>query len=86
MRGSARRAGTGRLKREEWAVSRLDECLDRLRTPRFATHIGTDGLTVPQVADRIATAAGLTLAPNTDGPLRHRLRRIGVSLRHIRFG
>ncbi|MFG1703797.1 AAA family ATPase [Nonomuraea sp. M3C6] len=73
------------LKREAFAVSRLDECLERLRTPEFAEHIATERLTIPQVADRIAAAAGLTLAPDTDGPLRHRLRRIWISLRHIRF-
>ncbi|WP_433434733.1 AAA family ATPase [Nonomuraea sp. CA-141351] len=74
------------LKREAFAVSRLDECLERLRGPEFAEHVDTERLTVPQVADRVAAAAGLALAPNTDGPLRHRLRRIGISLRHVRFG
>ncbi|MFB4279186.1 MULTISPECIES: hypothetical protein [unclassified Nonomuraea] len=44
------------------------------------------GFGLQQVADRIAEAAGLRLAPDTDGALRRRLRRIGVTLRHIRFG
>jgi hypothetical protein len=72
-------------KRESWAVSRLDQCLDRLRGAEFAEHIRTDHLTVPQVADRIAASAGLTLSPDTDGPLRGRLRRAWVGVRHIRF-
>ncbi|OKK02831.1 TmrB [Streptomyces sp. CB03234] len=77
--------GLGRgLKRESFAVRKLDECLERQAGPRFAEHLRTDRLTVPEVADRIAASAGLRLAPNTDGPLRHRLRRIGVGLRHIR--
>ncbi|AQZ68655.1 hypothetical protein BKM31_50685 [[Actinomadura] parvosata subsp. kistnae] len=73
------------LKREAFAVSRLDECLERLRRPEFAEQVETDRLSVPQVADRIAASAGLRLAPNGDSPLRGRLRRIGVTLRHIRL-
>ncbi|MGW3344926.1 AAA family ATPase [Nonomuraea rubra] len=73
------------LKREAFAVAKLDGCLERLRAPEFAEHVETDRLTVPQVADRIAASAGLSLAANADGPLRHRLRRIGVTIRHIRL-
>ncbi|MEU9983325.1 AAA family ATPase [Streptomyces sp. NPDC050856] len=77
--------GLGRgPRRESFAVRRLDECLERLGSPLFAEHIRTDGLTVPEVADRVAGSAGLRLAPNTDGPLRHRLRRIRIGLAHIR--
>ncbi|WP_406271595.1 AAA family ATPase [Streptomyces sp. NBC_00191] len=78
--------GLGRgLRRESFAVRRLDLCLERLRGPQFAEHVHTDRVSVPQVADRIAESAGLTLEPNTDGALRHRLRRIRIGLRHIRF-
>ncbi|MFZ4299626.1 AAA family ATPase [Streptomyces cinereoruber] len=73
------------LRRESFAVSRLDLCLDRLRGEEFAEHVRTDRLTVPQVADRIAASAGLVLAPDTDGALRARLRRATVGVRHIRF-
>ncbi|MFI6844099.1 AAA family ATPase [Kitasatospora sp. NBC_00085] len=73
------------LRRESFAVARLDHCLDRLRGAEFGEHLPTDHLTVAQVADRIATSAGLTLAPNTDGELRGRLRRAWTGIRHIRF-
>ncbi|AVH96706.1 hypothetical protein GCM10010497_56050 [Streptomyces cinereoruber] len=73
------------LRRESFAVSRLDLCLDRLRGEEFAEHVHTDRLTVPRVADRIAASAGLVLAPDTDGALRARLRRAAVGARHIRF-
>ncbi|MFC8794938.1 AAA family ATPase [Streptomyces cinereoruber] len=72
-------------RRESFAVSRLDLCLDRLRGEEFAEHVHTDRLTVPRVADRIAASAGLVLAPDTDGALRARLRRAAVGARHIRF-
>ncbi|MFF5919070.1 AAA family ATPase [Streptomyces flavochromogenes] len=78
--------GLGRgLKPESFAVAKLDECLGRLAGPEFAHHLRTDRLTVPEVADRVAELAGLRPEPNTDGPLRHRLRRLRVGLSHIRF-
>jgi hypothetical protein len=73
------------LRREGFALSRLDSCLRWLRESEFAEHVWTDRLTIPQVADRIAASSGLRLAPNTDGALRGRLRRAWVGARHIRF-
>ncbi|MFF7995037.1 AAA family ATPase [Kitasatospora xanthocidica] len=73
------------LRRESFALSKLDLCLERLREEEFARHVWTDHLTVAQVADHIAASCALTLAPNTDGPLRGRLRRAWTGARHIRF-
>ncbi|MBW5480695.1 AAA family ATPase [Streptomyces bambusae] len=73
------------LKRESFAVGRLDDCLAALRAPAFAQHVPTDRLSVRQVADHVADAAGLPLLPASDGPLRGRLRRALVGVRHIRF-
>ncbi|MFB7242160.1 hypothetical protein CW362_28260 [Streptomyces populi] len=73
------------LRRESWAVGRLDHCLERLREPEFAEHLWTDETTVARTADRIAVLAGLTLTPNRDGALRGRLRRARTSVRHIRL-
>ncbi|GAB3432207.1 AAA family ATPase [Actinophytocola sediminis] len=74
------------LRRESFAVSNLDRCLERLRGQEFAEHVWTDDRPVAEVAEWIADAAGLRLAPNTDGALRGRLRRAAVGLRHIRLG
>jgi hypothetical protein len=73
------------LKREDWAVGRLDECLARLHEPEFAHHVLTDRQTVPQVADMIARIAALPIVPDTDGRARASLRRYATTLRHIRF-
>ncbi|WFB11225.1 AAA family ATPase [Streptomyces sp. LX-29] len=73
------------LRRESFAVSKLDVCLERLRGEEFAEHLWTDRLTVPQVAERVAASAGLALSPNSDGELRGRLRRAWTGIRHIRF-
>ncbi|MFF8771178.1 AAA family ATPase [Kitasatospora sp. NPDC015120] len=74
------------LRRESFAVSRLDHCLERLSGAGFGEHVHTDHLTVAEVADHLAASAGLALAPDTDGPLRARLRRAAVGARHIRLG
>ncbi|MGI5526167.1 AAA family ATPase [Streptomyces syringium] len=73
------------LRRESFAVSKLDVCLARLREAEFAEHVWTDHIPVARVADHIADSAGLTLTPNTDSPLRGRLRRAWTGARHIRF-
>ena len=73
------------LRRETFAVSKLDLCLTRLNDSKFAEHIRTDRLTVPQVADHIAASAGLSLASNTDSALRGQLRRMTTGAKHIRF-
>ena len=73
------------LRRESFALSKLDHCLDRLSAPEFGEHIHTDGPTVPEVADHIAERAGLTLTPNTDTPLRGALRRAWTGVKHIRL-
>ncbi|MFK4145533.1 AAA family ATPase [Streptomyces sp. NPDC004065] len=73
------------LGRETWAVRQLDHCLERLREPEFAEHLWTDHSTVPKTADRIAVLAGLTLRPDTSGPLRTRLRQAKIGIRHIRL-
>jgi hypothetical protein len=86
LRRLNRRAFGLGLKRERWAVDRLDDCLARLQEPEFAHHIYTDKLTVPQIAETIARIAGLPVVPDTDGRLRASLRRYATTIRHIRFG
>lgn len=72
-------------RRETWAVSKLDICLERLQDRQFATHIWTDDLPIPEVATHIATTAGLTPHPNTDSRLAAYARRTWTKVRHIRF-
>ncbi|MEV0438908.1 AAA family ATPase [Streptomyces spectabilis] len=86
--GSALKAVAGRdaaLRRESFAVRKLDLCLERLSGPEFAEQVWTDTVPVAGVADHVARSAGLTLLPNTDGPVRGRARRALTSLKHVRF-
>lgn len=78
--------GRAQLRRESFAVRRLDVCLERLAEPRFAEQIRTDRIDIPTVAERIAASSGLELRPDTDSTVRRRLRRTTVGLRHIRLG
>jgi hypothetical protein len=73
-------------RRDHFAEAKLDDCLDRLRQDDFAEHIWTDRLTIPQVADRIAALAGLTVVPDTDSALRARARQTWITIKHIRSG
>jgi hypothetical protein len=72
------------LRHEQWAVANLDECLAQLENGVFAEHLYTDEMSVPQVADAIARAAGLAIRPDSSGSVRTQLRLYRTSLAHIR--
>jgi hypothetical protein len=46
--------------------------------------VRTDGKTVAEVADIIASSAGLTISA-PDGPLRARAHRYATTVRHVRW-
>jgi hypothetical protein len=71
---------------QPWEVERLDEWLDQLRQPEFAEQVDTDGKSVAQVADIIASSAGLSITPSVDGPVRAWLHRYATTARHVRWG
>jgi AAA domain len=71
--------------KETWARRKLDLCLDRLRDRQFATHVWTDDLSVPEVANTVAQQAGLHLTENTDTRLTGYLRRAWTGVKHIRL-
>lgn len=73
------------LRRDSWAMSKVDICLARLQSEQFAHHVWTDTLSVREVADHIAARVGLTLTPNSDSDIRSYLRRSWTSLKHIRL-
>lgn len=81
-----RRRGLVRgLRRESFALERLDGCLAALRGEAFGEHVDTGGRTVSQVADEVARSANLSIRPSTDRPVRAWLRRTATSVRHIRL-
>jgi len=71
---------------QPWEVERLDGWLDQLRQPEFAEQVDTDGKSVAQVADIIASSAGLSITPSADGPVRAWLHRYATTARHVRWG
>ena len=72
------------LRHESFAVGMVDRCLDRLAEPEFAEHVRTDTTPIDAVAEHIAAACGVSLAPADSSAARARARRAVVGLRHIR--
>ena len=67
-----------------WAYQHLDCCLASFLDPRFENKIPTDGLTIPEVAERVAEVCGLELLPRQKSFLRQKLDEIATSLGAIR--
>ncbi|HTZ93927.1 MAG TPA: AAA family ATPase [Streptosporangiaceae bacterium] len=70
------------LFRDTFAMRKLSLCLSRLSQPEFATQLWTDHLTVPQVAEAIATSAGLELSRHRGTAVGDRLRWASRGLSH----
>lgn len=68
-----------------FAAQQVQKSLAALRSPRFEHHIDTGDLAIGAVAERVAEQAGAPIVPDPAGPLKRRMRRLGVHLRHIRF-
>ncbi|HZZ53724.1 MAG TPA: hypothetical protein VFE26_05505 [Trebonia sp.] len=56
-----------------------------LGRPEFAEQVYTDRKSVAEVADTIASSAGLAITPSADGPLRAWLRRYATTMRNIHW-
>lgn len=70
---------------EAWAIAQIDRCTTALAGDRYAQHIDTDALTVDEVVETIAAAAGLELSRPRLTRIRYQVRRAGVGLQHIRL-
>jgi hypothetical protein len=68
-----------------WPYRQIDRCSEALASELFARHIETDELSVAETAEKIAAALGLALEEDTRSPLRKRMGRWMVQLKHIRF-
>ena len=73
------------LRRQQFAVDRLDPALEALQDNRFVAHVDSGALPLRAVVEHVAASCGLALAPDTDGPVRAALRRAAVGVRHVRF-
>lgn len=73
------------LRRQQFAVDRIDSSLEALQDSRFAVHVDTGSRGLREVVEHVAASCGLTLSPDTDGPARAALRRAAVGVRHVRL-
>lgn len=72
----------GQGKRSE-AAARITVDLQRLSRPQFATHVDTDDLSVCEAAEEVSRLLDLRLGPSGNA-VQQRLRRLSVTVRHIR--
>lgn len=68
-----------------WAARQIDRCTEGLSQPVFDRHMQTDTMTIPEVAETIANAAGIQLLPDRRGKLRRMYDKVMTQIRHIRF-
>lgn len=71
---------------DAWALAQVDGCVRALASERYATHVDADARSIDAVVEEIAARAGLPLVRPRGGRLASRLRRLGVTLRHVRIG
>lgn len=69
--------------RRSYGATRIDASLAALGAVPCAVRLDTDGLGISEVAEAVARVIGLDLRP-AGARLRRRLRRVLVTLRHIR--
>ncbi len=77
--------GRGSLRRESFAVRRLDDCLRQLSGSGFEQHLWTDTVPIARVAEQIAGACGLSPLADADSRCLEWIRRAAVGIRHIRL-
>lgn len=68
---------------DSWAARHIPRCLVAFENPLFENKIPTDGLSIPEVAERVAEICGLTLLPRRNF-LRSKLDQLLTSLGAIR--
>lgn len=79
-----RKRSLGRLGSEAFAVEAIERCMDFFERPGIGIRIVTDGVSVEQVAERIAGACALRLPPERRGRLVRQLDRLWTAIGHIR--
>lgn len=70
--------------RKSWAAQQIDRCISAFDMDEAQTKIYTEHLKIRQVAEAVASAAGLVLEEDRRGGLRRGLDRVMVQCRHIR--
>lgn len=67
-----------------WPLQHYDGNDASLRSERFATHVDTDRMSLPEVVVEVGRIAGLPVAYSRADRLALTLRRARITLRHIR--
>jgi predicted kinase len=84
-RESVRRRVRARFENPEgWPMEHYDANDDALRTPRFATHLRTDGVSLPDVVTAVSRILGIPITYTRADRAMLAVRRARVTLRHVR--
>ncbi|RWZ59284.1 ATP-binding protein [Labedella populi] len=84
-RDSVRRRVRARFEDPEgWPLQHFDDNDAALRTDRFATHVETDRMSLPEVVEAVGGIAGILVAYSRADRLGLPLRRARITFRHIR--
>ncbi|MCI8573523.1 MAG: AAA family ATPase [Oscillibacter sp.] len=70
--------------KRSWGAQQIDRCMKAFDHDITETKIYTDHLKIPQVAEEIASALGLSLADDKRSPFRKRIDRVVIQYKHIR--
>lgn len=72
------------IGRDSFAVSSIGRCLHSFDNLVTEGRINTEGMSVDEVVDKIASECGIVLQPDKRGRTRKLMDRMGVLVRHIR--
>ena len=85
LRGGGRVIRSVLGRDETWAIQQIDRCVTALSEAQYATHVPTDERTPDEIVESIAADAEVKLLKPPLPPIRERLHRLEVGLRHIRL-
>lgn len=67
-----------------WQAQQINRCLEGFGNEKFDYIIDTENKSIEEVAEEIASKAGVALLPRSRGPLRKTWNRIKTQVQHIR--
>ncbi|WP_062051090.1 AAA family ATPase [Bacillus sp. JCM 19034] len=72
-------------RRNSWAASQIDRCLQGLQDDIFHQRIDTNNMTIESVVERIASLSDINLLPDNRNKFKKRLDRVKTQFKQIRI-
>ncbi|MHC1685166.1 MAG: AAA family ATPase [Clostridiaceae bacterium] len=71
--------------KKSWAAGQIDKCIEGFSNEVFNQHIKTDGLSIEEVVEEIASLVDIKLLPDNRGKFRKVYDRFVVKIKNIRI-